>query len=347
MQPICTYPRVARSTASPAHEANGWSLLDLPRQASLQPRWLATHHSGQDSFSDPRLFHPRDMYAVAALSTASASSKTNPSRSAKATKLFEAPRYVRRVLSRTEISSSIDWTRDTVLASIESIGAAMGCSNVFFDVRWSARFVLSTDAVWFCRGVVELPLLSQGSRRSVVVVVFLSPRHSAGYFLSAFGTTLGCLSSSCVKSMRTARPMVALAQDSLSRGRGKRWTVCESSHASSCLLTVPTLPMYSAGSSRAAPLHRFELPGNPSCSQSDAVVQMPLTLCIRSLQLFERRRDTAHTTGRLSLSISRRVMSTLSQICPADRGAGPELPVSQCFPDISNCSSSARATIGW
>ena len=72
MQPICTYPRVARSTASPAHEANGWSLLDLPRQASLQPRRLATHHSGQESFSDPRLFQPRDMYAVAALSTASA-----------------------------------------------------------------------------------------------------------------------------------------------------------------------------------------------------------------------------------------------------------------------------------
>ena len=60
------------------------------------------------------------MCTVAALSTESASPETNPSRSAKATKFPKAPWYVRRVGSRTEISSRIYWTWDGALAFVDS-----------------------------------------------------------------------------------------------------------------------------------------------------------------------------------------------------------------------------------
>ena len=167
MKPICTYPRAATSTASPAHKANGWGLLDPPGQASLQPRKLPAIIEGGVCFPfghrlacstsrlsridlRPTLGLPRGSVCSCAQWPLCPPRRARPwpSRSANATKLFRAPRHVRRVGSRTEISQCcLDPGHGTRIRRL--------CRRSHKPVQCSPKF----DARLPC-GFVELPLLS-------------------------------------------------------------------------------------------------------------------------------------------------------------------------------------------
>ena len=89
-------------------------------------------------------------------------------RPANATKLFRAPRYARRVDSRTWISASSDWRDHSIVAAISVPGVfflgLMEC-EFFSYARLTCGFVLVS---------LSCPLHSWRSRCTVVIVVFFS-----------------------------------------------------------------------------------------------------------------------------------------------------------------------------